>query len=481
MLDTETTGLDPGKARLVEIGMLHLRAGRLEQEFSRRIRPGEPIPAAATAVHGIDAAAVADAPAFAELADEIGRHLADTLVVGHSLGFDFAVLKNEFRRAGRDWSPPRALDVRLLAELTQSDLADYSLDNLATWLCVEPRGRHSALGDAMTAARVFLALVPKLRDAGIRTLAEAERASASLTHVLDAHGRAGWIAPVEAPRPRAFSEDEPRSDLFPYRNRVRTIMNAPIFAAADLTLGQALARMMEAQISSLLVATAVQDALRPDQAGIITERDVMRALATHGAGALALPIGPIASRPLSTVAADAFAHRAIARMGRFKVRHLGVTDEDGGLVGIVTARDLLRLRANEAIWLGDEIDDAADVAALGRAWAKVPAVAAALRREGVPGREVASLISEELCALTGRAAYFAERGMADAGRGAPPCRYAVAVLGSAGRGEACWRSTRTTPWCSNATPTAPMPGSRASARGLPISCTRSACPIARAA
>ena len=433
VLDTETTGLDPKSARLLEIGIVRLRAGRLEEELHRRVRPDGPIPAAATAIHGIDAAAVADAPAFNEVADEIGRCLADLLVIGHSLGFDFAVLRSEFRRAGLSFTPPRALDTRLLAEVTQANLPDYSLDKLAAWLGIEPQGRHTALGDALTTGQVFLALVPKLRDVGIRTLAEAERASAALTHVADAHRLAGWVAPAEGPRPPA--EEQPRTDLFPYRNRVRSVMNAPIFAPADLPLGDALRRMMEAQISSLLVASALLDTLRADQAGIVTERDALRAVAARGPGALALPIGPLASRPLITVAADAFAHRAIARMGRRKVRHLGVTDEDGRLTGIVSARDLLRLRANEAIWLGDEIDQATDEAGLGSAWAKLPAVAAALRREGVSGREVAALISEELCALTARAAYLAERGMAQAGRGAPPCRYAVAVLGSAGRGE----------------------------------------------
>ncbi len=435
VLDTETTGLDPAKARLVEVGLVRLAGGTLAPAFCRRIRPGEPIPAAATAIHGIDAAAVAEAPVFADLAAEIDRLLAGAVVIGHSLGYDFAVLRAEFRRAGRHWSPPRALDTRLLAELAQPDLPDYSLDKLAAWLGIVPQGRHSALGDAMTAGQVFSALIPKLRAAGLRTLAEAERASANMTHVLDAHRRAGWEAPVAAPRALAPSQDEPRSDLFPYRNRVGSVMNEAIFAAAELTLAQALARMMRARISSLLVANALFDTLRTDQIGIITEHDVMRALAAHGASALTLPIGPLASRPLHTVATDAFAHRAIARIGRLKVRHLGVTGEDGGLIGIVTARDLLRLRANEAIWLGDEIDEAADVAGLARAWAKLPAVAAALRREGVPGREVAALVSEELCALTGRAGHLAERAMAEAGQGAPPCRYAVAVLGSAGRGE----------------------------------------------
>ena len=71
-------------------------------------------------------------------------------------------------------------------------------------------------------------------------------------------------------------------------------------------------------------------------------------------------------------------------------RHLGVTDEAGRSCGALSARDLLRLRAEEAVMLGDEMDAAEDVHGLGRAWAKLPQVAAALMREGVSGRDIAA-------------------------------------------------------------------------------------------
>ena len=101
---------------------------------------------------------------FPNRGDRVDRLLAGAVVIGHSLGYELAVLRAEFRRAGRHWSPPRALDTRLLAEVAQPDLPGYSLDKLAAWLGIVPQGRHSALGDAMTAGQVFSALIPKLRD-----------------------------------------------------------------------------------------------------------------------------------------------------------------------------------------------------------------------------------------------------------------------------------------------------------------------------
>ena len=79
--------------------------------------------------------------------------------------------------------------VRLLAQIAAPELAGYTLETLAAWLGIDVADRHSALGDAATTARVFLALVPKLRDHGIRTIAEAERACLALTSVLDDQAR----------------------------------------------------------------------------------------------------------------------------------------------------------------------------------------------------------------------------------------------------------------------------------------------------
>jgi DNA polymerase-3 subunit epsilon/CBS domain-containing protein len=122
-------------------------------------------------------------------------------------------------------------------------------------------------------------------------------------------------------------------------------------------------------------------------------------------------------------------------MSRLRVRHLGVENENGELCGIITSRDLLRLRAQEAVILGDEIDQADDVPALGAAWARLPQAAEGLLAEDVSARDIAAVISRELGALTGRAGVLAERRMKADGQGDPPCAYALCVLGSAGRGE----------------------------------------------
>src|SRR5712691_7698896 len=414
VLDTETTGLDPASARLVEVAAVRVAGGRIDEAstFRRLVRPGVTIPAAATAIHGIDDAAVEQAPPFAEVWRELSAFVGDAVVIGHSIGFDLAVLKRECDRAGLAFARPRSLCVRLLGEVAGRDLAGYSLDQLAAWLGVEVTGRHSALGDAAATAQVFLALLPRLRAQNVRTLAEAEQASRALEHVLADQHRAGWVEAVASARDLDAERALSRIDAYPYRHRIADVMSAPPkIVAADTPIGRALAMMMNERVSSLFVVSHHGEGdspPRPQDAGIVTERDILRAIAEHGSDALATPVSFVASRPLFAVRADAFVYRAIGRMGRLKVRHLGVEDENGRLCGALSARDLLRLRAEEAVLLGDEIDAAGETPDLARAWAKLPRAAAAL---------------------------VAEAGLKAEGFGDPPSRYTFAVLGSAGRGE----------------------------------------------
>jgi DNA polymerase-3 subunit epsilon/CBS domain-containing protein len=438
VLDTETTGLDPRTARVVEIAAVRLVSGRLDAgaPFRRLVQPGEPIPASAIRIHGIDAAVVAGAPIFTDVWAEFSVYCGGAVLIGHAVGFDCAVLARECARIGQTWRPPLTLDTQMLAQIAEPELAGYSLENVAARLEVEIINRHSALGDATASAKIFCALVPRLRERGIRTLGEAMRACRSLTNVLDQQHRAGWAvsASIENASPGQRGE---RVDTYPYRHRVGAIMTAPARSIGpEVSLGAALERLMRERTSSLFVFSGPGDGpVQPDQAGIVTEQDVLRALDAHGAAALAFPVRRVMSKPLLAVPASAFAYLAIGRMNRLRVRHLGVTDDAGHVIGALSARDLLKQRAEEAVELGDAIDQAKDVHELANAWSRLAHVSAELLHEGALAREIAAIISHELGELTRRAAVLAEVAMKDEGLGNPPCRYAFVVLGSAGRGE----------------------------------------------
>lgn len=433
-VDTETTGLDVGKARIIQIGAVSIKEGRAQPDlrFDALVDPGEPVPEASTRIHGITSADLVGKPDFSSVWREFQSFTADRVLIGHSIGFDLAIMRRECLEAGITWAQPAALCIRLLGALVNPKLPDHSLDTLAAWLGVSVEGRHTARGDAAAAADIFVALLPELRKRNIRTLGEAELACLSLSNQLEEGQRAGWVEPVSRPHAPVFEHVDP----YAYRHQAGSLMShPPVVVKPDWLLRDTIDLMVGRKISSVLVSAAGAHGSPVSEYGIVTERDVMRLIADEGAAGLDVPVGSIATRPVVSVREAAFVYRAIGRMQRLGIRHLAVRNDAGLLVGILSARDLLKLRASAAISLDDEIEQANDAAALASAWAGLPGVVRSLLAEDIEPHTIAEIISEELRALTRRAAILAERAMEEEGYGAPPVPYVVLVLGSGGRGE----------------------------------------------
>jgi len=433
--DTETTGLDTAKARILQIGAVKISGGRIDetQTFQQYVNPGEPIPAANTAIHGIRDADVAQAPGFTLVKTEFDDWCADAVMIGYSSGFDLAMFRREHSLAGIEWIPPRSLDVRYLANIVVPNLPNYSLDTIAYWLGVEIHDRHSALGDAVATAKIFLDLIPLLRERGIRTLAEAERACLQFTNISATEVSQGWHDVHQSPaRKKNSLAALDRIDSYPYRHRLSDLMSSPaIVVDSNKNLGEVLDLIIKHEISAVFVKP---DAKHSDT-GIITERDLLRTINLKGDASLQLGAGEITQYPLHSLSADAFVYRAIARMRRKHFRHLGVHDAQGNIIGALSARDLLRQRADDAVALGDDIDHAQDAGKMAEVWGHIAQVASGLMAEDVDARDIAAVISHELCALTRQACKLAETDMLEAGHGSAPCEYAMLVLGSGGRGE----------------------------------------------
>lgn len=99
--DIEATGPYPERDRIIEIAVLKVLPDGEVRDFETFINPEEPIPAEATAVHGITDAMVADAPTFAECGPGIAAGLRDCDIVGYNLRrFDRRILAREFARLG---------------------------------------------------------------------------------------------------------------------------------------------------------------------------------------------------------------------------------------------------------------------------------------------------------------------------------------------------------------------------------------------
>jgi DNA polymerase-3 subunit epsilon/CBS domain-containing protein len=438
VLDTETTGLDVGNDRVVQIGAVRLRRGAVAagETLDLKVNPGVPIPDAATRIHGLGDADVADAPATKQALATLAAFIGGAVVVGHSINFDLAVLRHEAARHGAAWPLPRALDTALLAAALSPGMVDNSIEALALAHGVDVSGRHTALGDALVTADIFAAMLEPLRGRGVRTLAEAESFQARSSALLQQQEQAGWFAePGEQADFSGIGAALPNVsravDSFIYRHRLADVMGAPpITVAPEATLLEAAEIMRAHDVGSIVV-----EPLADGGGGFVSERDVLNAFADRGAAVADATVAEVMSAPVISMPGDSFLYRALGLMARHGLRLLAVTGTDGAVCGVFSLRSLLRERALATLSLGDRIAGAEDSATLAQAQAELPGLAGALLADGLDARRVAAIISAEGRAMTARAAELAERIMVAEGRGAAPASYCLLVLGSGGRGE----------------------------------------------
>jgi CBS domain-containing protein len=198
-----------------------------------------------------------------------------------------------------------------------------------------------------------------------------------------------------------------------------------------MSIRDALASLVASRVSSLFVARDHPEAPH----GIVTERDILRAIDRDGVAAFEKPVRSIATFPLESVSDSDFLYVAFGRMRRKRYRHMGVVGPDGEVVGAITQRDLLRLQADEALAFADALGDAASVEELALVWRKLAGAVRTLVEEEVDARDIAGIVSGEVRSLTARAAAIADREISVASPRPSDLRFAVMVLGSGGRGE----------------------------------------------
>ncbi len=179
VFDTETTGLSPsGGDEIVSIGAVRIVNGRLleHEVFEQLIDPRREMSPKASKITGIDATMLAGQPTIDRVLPAFGRFCEDTVLVAHNAAFDMRFLRLKEAPAGVRFAQP-VIDTLLLSSVIHPDAEAHRLEVIAERLGVNPIGRHTALGDAIMTAEVFLRMIPLLAEQGIRTLGEARSAS----------------------------------------------------------------------------------------------------------------------------------------------------------------------------------------------------------------------------------------------------------------------------------------------------------------
>ena len=165
VFDLETTGLDVTKgARVVEVGALKLCRGDVVDHFLTLVDPEVPVPAGATAVHGLTDADLAGQPKLAEVFPRFVAFAADAALVAHNLPFDMSFVVAAAAELGLPKLRNASVDLLGLARNCYPGLAGYKLETLAQTFRVTNPAPHRALGDAAVESQLLLAFSAAARE-----------------------------------------------------------------------------------------------------------------------------------------------------------------------------------------------------------------------------------------------------------------------------------------------------------------------------
>jgi DNA polymerase-3 subunit epsilon len=167
-VDLEMTGLDVSCDRVVEICIERVTGGLRTAFLRTLVDPGERA-GGAKQVHGLDARALAGAPAFASVSREVVAMLEGAILVGHGVKWDASFLLAECKRAGVELVLEHWLDTLVLARRAFA-FHSYSLGSLCAELGIDRGQAHRAESDVRAMRELFDRCVAVLAPASARDL-----------------------------------------------------------------------------------------------------------------------------------------------------------------------------------------------------------------------------------------------------------------------------------------------------------------------
>ena len=177
VLDTETSGLDPGKDSILSFGAVKISQSKILVHQAVEWYPVSSDSGKKTAaIHGL--VNVPNTLSKEKFAMNFLDYIGNSIIVGHHIGFDLEILKNFLKPYGVAQLKNPVIDTYHLAmrlehgplhDLSSIKKEEYSLDSLCKRYHLSPDDRHTAAGDAFLTAQLFLKLLAKAQSKGITT------------------------------------------------------------------------------------------------------------------------------------------------------------------------------------------------------------------------------------------------------------------------------------------------------------------------
>lgn len=179
VFDTETTGLNPSQGdEIIQIGATRIVNGKMlrHESFEQLVDPRRPLSPESIPIHGIQPEMLVGQPTIDTVLPAFHAFAHDTVLIAHNAAFDMRFLQLKEERTGLKFDQP-VLDTLFLSAVLHPNQESHRLEAIAERLNLTIVGRHTALGDAMVTAEVFLKMIPLLADKGIHTLRQAREAA----------------------------------------------------------------------------------------------------------------------------------------------------------------------------------------------------------------------------------------------------------------------------------------------------------------
>ncbi len=184
VLDTETTGTDPKKDRVVSFAALHVQGNEIKvsSAVDWRIRAQLPSSGTSIEIHGVLNQELEDGLTESRFVEQLTNYVGSSIIVGYRPGFDLAMLNATVKEQTGCRLTNRRLDVHELGMRIDHPIKppflnpeDYRLDKLCEKFDVDQLDRHTAMGDAYATAILFLKQLNRLEQQGVKTMKELMR------------------------------------------------------------------------------------------------------------------------------------------------------------------------------------------------------------------------------------------------------------------------------------------------------------------
>lgn len=154
VIDLETTGLDPKKDKIIEVGMIKVIHNEIVDQYTSFVNPRRKIKPEITALTGITDQDLKDAPDIETVIGDVICFCSDFPVIGHFVIFDYSFLKRAAVNCGKEFEKTGIDTLKLCRNFMPED-SKKSLKEACLYFGIEQHGAHRAFEDAFVTNQLY--------------------------------------------------------------------------------------------------------------------------------------------------------------------------------------------------------------------------------------------------------------------------------------------------------------------------------------